>query len=167
MKTLTFISCTLGIVISASACGVDPVVLGELIEASERGDDGSDASANPNAGGSSDPSPDLPVPNPNPNPEPDSDPVYGDEELVEDLLLYYCGACHDGDPASSAAGIGVIGDIDALIELGFGLIVPGSKEDSTIYARMVNGDMPPVAIESPRPTDEDIEFIGQFIDAMD
>jgi hypothetical protein len=27
--------------------------------------------------------------------------------------------------------------------------------------------MPPVAIESPRPTDEEIEFIGQFIDAMD
>jgi hypothetical protein len=166
MKTLTFIGCTLGIVISASACGVDPVVLGELVEASERGDNGSDASANPNAGGSYDPNPDLPVPNPGPN----SGPAYGDEEIVEDLLLRYCGACHDGDPVASAAGIGVIGDVDALIELDGGrlnLIVPGNKEDSRIYVRMVNGDMPPVAIESPRPTDEEIEFIGQFIDAMD
>lgn len=163
MKTLTFIGCTLGIVLSASACGVDPVVLGELIEASERGDDGSDVSADPNAGGSDDPNPDLPVPDSSDEPV----PAYGDEELVEELLLYYCGACHDGDSLSSAAGIGVIGDIDALVESELGLIIPGSKEDSSIYARMVNGDMPPAAIESPRPTEEDIEFIGQFIDDMD
>jgi hypothetical protein len=157
MKTLTFIGCTLGIGISLSACGADPILLGELIEAAERGDD------EPDSNGPGDASPELPVPDPYPDPGPQP----SDEELVEGLLLRYCGACHDGNELESAAGLGVIGDIDALIELDRELIVPGSKEDSRVYSRMVDGDMPPVAIESPRPSDEEIELIGQFIDEMD
>jgi hypothetical protein len=161
MKTLTVIGCTLGIGLSLSACGADPILLGELIEAAESGDD--EPVPDDPTPDAPDANPDLPVPDPNPDPG----PAPSDEEIVEGLLLRYCGACHDGNELESAAGLGVIGDIDALIALDRELIVPGSKEDSRIYSRMVAGDMPPVAIESPRPSDEEIELIGQFIDAMD
>jgi hypothetical protein len=158
MKTLTFIGCTLGI--SLAACGADPILLGELIEAAERGDD-VPTPDDPTPDGPV-ANPDLPVPDPNPDPGPEPD-----EEEIEGLLLRYCGACHDGNELESAAGLGVIGDIDALIALDRELIVPGSKEDSRIYSRMIDGDMPPVAIEYPRPSDEEIAIIGRFIDAMD
>jgi hypothetical protein len=58
----------------------------------------------------------------------------------------------------------VIGDVDALVERGE--IVPGDRERSALYPAWLMETCPPVAVELPRPIDDEIEFIGQFIDAM-
>jgi hypothetical protein len=201
MKTLTLISCTLGIGMAVSACGTDPVVLGELIAAAERGS-GDDAPVAPDTPAPVEEDPvapdtsapveedpvaaDTPAPveedpvaadTPAPvgedpvaeDPPPTSDtpvadptPTSDEEAAVEQLLLQYCGQCHEA-PAD-AGGLSVIGDVDELIALA--LIIPGSKEDSSVYARMVNGTMPPAGYADP-PTSEDIEAIGSFIDDLE
>jgi hypothetical protein len=167
MKTLTFIGCTLGIGISLSACRADPILLGELIEAAERGDepgepgvdeaDDNPPSADPNVP-TRDPheldNPEFPVPYPT--------DLIAAEDMVEDILLTYCGECHQA-PADEG-NLSAIGDVDELIDLG--LIIPGSKHDSPIYARMASGTMPPFS-EDDLPTDPEIVFVGSFIDAMD
>ncbi len=85
------------------------------------------------------------------------------EAALEEILTSYCGACHTGSPSSASGGLDVIDDTDALIERG--LIVPGSRLDSPVYARIAQGSMPP-AFYQPRVSDADLERIGKFIDAL-
>jgi hypothetical protein len=141
--------------LALSACGTDPILLGELIAAAERGEADAPVEEDPPTS-----EPDEPDPY-----EPDPPPVPDDETLVEEVLLFYCGDCHHGPSVSTAAGLGVIGDIDALVARG--MIVPGSKEDSRVYVRMLDDTMPPVTIESPRPTEAEIDYVGRFVDDMD
>jgi hypothetical protein len=151
MKTLTFNSCTLGIVISLSACGVDPVVLGEIIEGAGSGDD-APVPADPS---DEDLGYDLPIADPN---------APGSRVgVVVDILLQYCGECHEA-PADEG-GLSVISDVQELVARG--LMIPGSKEDSPIYTRMVNGTMPPYYYEGARPLELEIELVGSFIDDID
>lgn len=158
MKTLTFMGYTLGIGISLAACGHDPLVLGELI----RGDEGGDEELNDAIGC------DTSVPGDLENP---CFPVVSIDALdlpnaipyaEEEILLPYCGACHEA-PAD-AGGLSAIGDLDALISLG--LIVPGDKYSSALYTRMADRTMPPVSVDN-RPTDPEILYVGSVIDALD
>jgi hypothetical protein len=85
---------------------------------------------------------------------------------VVEILTHYCGECHITEvQAEAAAGINYIDDIELLIEND--LLVPGSREDSRIYTRMVAGEMPPpnFGFEVPGPTE--IELVGTFIDDLD
>jgi hypothetical protein len=78
-------------------------------------------------------------------------------------LLQYCGACHDGPKDDSSGGFNDVGDIDAMIFEK--LIVPGSRDESRVYQRMLDRSMPPAVIR-PQPTSEEIELVGQFIDDL-
>ena len=150
MKTLTFISCTLGIGMAVSACGTDPILLGELIaeaEDSSSGDDVPAAFDPPQAD-------DLPIAYPSSSSD--------EEARAEQILLQYCGECHEA-PAN-AGDLSVIADVDALIARGS--IIPGSREDSPIYARMATGSMPPVSYPE-QPTSDEIEVIGSYIDGLE
>lgn len=83
------------------------------------------------------------------------------EELLSETLTRYCGDCHIAAEQDAA---GFFGDIDALVERG--LIVPGNREESLIYLRMYNGSMPPAFIRDNRPSPEEVQSVGEAIDAL-
>jgi hypothetical protein len=162
MKTLPFIGCTLGIVLSLSACADDPVLLGEIIRGTEGSDDepnGSDDELNSFPGcetrnGDLE-NPCFPVV------DVTSDLEASKVLVKEDILLPYCGECHEA-PAEEG-GLSAIGDLDELVSLG--LIVPGDKYESRIYLRMADRTMPPYGFDSP--LDREIVFVGNVINALD
>lgn len=105
------------------------------------------------------------VADPNAEPyNPDEDPfssVLGQE--VKQILQTNCGTCHIGQGAQG--DFGYLLDIDQLIA--GGKLIPGNKEDSQLYARMVAGTMPPAyqrVIQTP--TYGQIDQVGQFIDEL-
>jgi hypothetical protein len=157
MKTLTLLRCTTCLAVALSACGTDAILLGEILDSA--GDDS----------GSSDdapiPSDDEPTPEQDPDPQPEDpapeppEPISLIEQTVVDILRVNCGNCHIG--TGSSGGFDYVDDIDRLIESG--LIIPGSREDSPIYARMAEQTMPPASVEQ-RPTPGQIDLVGFFID---
>jgi serine/threonine-protein kinase len=103
--------------------------------------------------------------------DPDAPPYNPDEDpfstemgqQVADILKTNCGNCHIGQGASG--DFGYLLDMEEL--LASGKIIPGSKEDSRIYARMVEGTMPPAAVRVIQtPTYGQIDLVGQFIDEL-
>jgi mono/diheme cytochrome c family protein len=165
MKTLTsfkpfvaFVGLTpLALIIGLSACGDDPITLAEIIAGQ------GSANAEPSAPG--EPLDDQPVPQTPPevpadDPEPSDPETNSDEAAVIAILVEHCAACHEGEGVSPPEAIT---DIDQLIEDGD--IVPGNREDSPLYARMLSGTMPP-AFVVPRVSSEDIERVGAFIDTL-
>ena len=95
---------------------------------------------------------------------PDEDPFSTEQgQQVADILRVNCGNCHIG--AGAQAGFGYLLDMKEL--LASGKIIPGSKEDSRIYARMVEGTMPPAAVRVIQtPTYGQIEVVGRWIDEL-
>lgn len=95
---------------------------------------------------------------------PDEDPFSTEMgQQVADILQVNCGRCHIGQGASG--DFGYLLDMDEL--LASQKIIPGSKEDSRIYARMVEGTMPPAAERVKQtPTYGQIDLVGQFIDEL-
>jgi len=95
---------------------------------------------------------------------PDEDPFSTEMgRQVADILETNCGNCH--------IGMGASGDFGYLLDmqelLASGKIIPGSKEDSRIYARMVEGTMPPAAVRVIQtPTYGQIDLVGRFIDEL-
>ena len=92
-----------------------------------------------------------------------------DGEGIEGVTQVFdgnCVECHSGEAAS--AGLDLEGDFcDAIVEVeaasGAGvLVVPGSREESILYQRLVDGDrpMPPTGVMSQSNTD----LVGQWID---
>ena len=61
------------------------------------------------------------------------------------------------------ANMDYIDDFEALIENQ--AIIPGDREQSRIYVRMVAGTMPPLTVSEPVPPEE-IEIVGQYIDSL-
>jgi serine/threonine-protein kinase len=57
-----------------------------------------------------------------------------------------------------------ITDFDSLVKNG--KIVPGVKEDSQLYARMLQQSMPPAFQREQRPTFQQIDQVGQWIDEL-
>jgi serine/threonine-protein kinase len=131
-------------------------------------------SAEPGEGPSDEPSngpsatPNRPTPSaadPNDPPyNPDEDPFSTEMgQQVADILETNCGNCHIGMGASG--DFGYLLDMEEL--LSSGKIIPGSKEDSRIYARMVEGTMPPAAVRVIQtPTYGQIDLVGRFIDEL-
>jgi len=95
---------------------------------------------------------------------PDEDPFSTEMgQQVADILQTNCGNCHIGQGASG--DFGYLLDMEEL--LASGKIIPGSKEDSRIYARMVEGTMPPAAVRVIQtPTYGQIDLVGRFIDEL-
>jgi hypothetical protein len=83
---------------------------------------------------------------------------------VKGILTQSCAGCHVSP--SKNGDIDYMLDAKALIDNQ--KIVPGNKEDSRIYSRMVGGQMPPAqaAAGVPRPTFSQIDLVGQWIDEM-
>jgi hypothetical protein len=175
MKTLTLFSRTTVLAVALVGCGTDAITLGELIEAVDDGDaaSSSDDSLTPSEPAPSEEpsSPESPSEEPTPEPAPsepeaseptppEAEPSGDDAEAVR-ILRQYCGECHTG--VAAQGDLGNIDDIDAMIAIG--RIIPGDKEDSPIYARMLGQTMPP-AFYAEQPSATEILFIGEFIDRL-
>jgi len=94
-----------------------------------------------------------------------NDPFSSEEgAIIADILRVNCGNCHIGP--GSQGDFGYLLDIDQLVTSN--KVVPGSKEDSQLYNRMVGGTMPPAAVRVLQtPTYSQIELVGKFIDELE
>jgi mono/diheme cytochrome c family protein len=97
--------------------------------------------------------------------DPDADPFSTEMgKQVSDILRVNCGQCHIG--VGAQGDFGYLLDMDQLITSG--KVVPGVKEDSQLYNRMIGGTMPPAAVRVLQsPTYGQIELVGQFIDQLE
>jgi hypothetical protein len=97
--------------------------------------------------------------------DPDADPFTGQlGQEVKNILTLNCGNCHIG--AGGQGDFGYLLDMDQLIANS--KVVPGNKEDSQLYMRMVGGTMPPAYQRVfQTPTYSQIELVGQFIDELE
>jgi hypothetical protein len=153
-----------------AGCGEDPILIAELIGAGQQ--PSSDPPATPAQPESGPPSPEA-APEEPAEPEPGT-PGPSTEEVVQrpvnaleapafDILIRYCGQCHDTAPEEGAADFNYLSDLDLMLDNG--QIVAGNKEESRVYVRMLAGTMPPASIgEGPSP--EEIELVGEFIDSL-
>jgi hypothetical protein len=103
-------------------------------------------------------------------PATDDDAEYsGDDPFQSELgkqvkatLEQNCARCHQGTKS---------GDMDYILELDElvknGKIIPGDKEDSDLFVRMQQLNMPPAFERVQRPTFGQIDQVGQFIDELD
>jgi serine/threonine-protein kinase len=84
---------------------------------------------------------------------------------TKEILQTYCGDCHIG--AGASGDFGYLLNIQALID--GDKLVPGAKEDSQIYNRMVGGTMPPAFYRAANgiPTYGQIDTVGKFIDELE
>jgi hypothetical protein len=167
MKTLTRLGCITALSAALSACGTDPVILGEILDSA--GDSPASDPTAPSAEPVSVPSADdEPPPEMAPYPasdgsedsEPPIDPV---EAQVVEILRVNCGLCHIGP--DSSGDLSDIDDISLMIDRG--MIVPGNRDDSPLYVRMENQTMPPAFERQQRPTPGQIDLVGLFIDELE
>lgn len=97
------------------------------------------------------------------NAPPELDPfdtVLGRE--VKAILEANCAGCHQA-PAKSG-GIDFILDLNAMVDNQ--KLVPGQKDESSIYVRMFQQSMPPANVQERRPTFSQIDLVGRFIDEL-
>jgi mono/diheme cytochrome c family protein len=82
---------------------------------------------------------------------------------VERILMRNCGSCH---AEADAVGLPIndIRDLELLVAAGF--IVPGDRDRSPLYLRILDGDMPPADAGSPGVTNRDLARLGGYIDLM-
>jgi mono/diheme cytochrome c family protein len=83
-------------------------------------------------------------------------------QQVLGIIEQNCGQCHSNGAVSG--DMGYILDFNQLVANG--KIVPGVKEDSQLYNRMLQNSMPPAFIRDQRPTTSQIDQVGQFIDEL-
>ena len=143
---------------------VDPSTQGDEPGATPSDDESNDPVTGSNNGGTTNP-PTNAVDDDAPAYDPDADPFSTEMgQQVADILRVNCGNCHIG--AGASGDFGYLLNMDEL--LASGKIIPGSKEDSRIYARMVEGTMPPAAVRVLQtPTYGQIDLVGQWIDELD
>jgi serine/threonine-protein kinase len=86
------------------------------------------------------------------------------QEAAQNILSASCGQCHGSQltPQGAMAGMNYIDNLDLLIENG--KAIPGESETSPIITRMRSGSMPPATSQAPRPSDQDINTVAQFLD---
>lgn len=82
---------------------------------------------------------------------------------VERILMRNCGSCHD---QGNALGLPIndIRDLELLVAAGF--IVPGDRDRSSLYTRILDGDMPPASSALPIVSNRDLARLGGYIDLM-
>jgi hypothetical protein len=84
---------------------------------------------------------------------------------VIDILLRNCGICHDrADEAQPVIAINDIANVGVLVAAG--LIVPGDRDLSQLYNRVLDGDMPPAGAGVPAVSRRDLARLGGFIDLL-
>jgi mono/diheme cytochrome c family protein len=86
------------------------------------------------------------------------------EQEVVDILLYYCSGCHVGGSGGVVLPINAIGDISVLIA--GGLIVPGDRDRSPVYTRVLDAEMPPANTGVPLMSNRELALLGGFIDML-
>lgn len=175
MKTPTNIvrSALLGLGLTLAGCGEDPLLLAELIASNDDGEetpvDEPTAPSPPTANEDLVEEPAVPPP-PTVNedlveePAPAPAPPETDEARFVDLMVQYCAACHQTEPGEGSGDLYYITDLDQLIDND--IVRPGSREDSLLYVRIFNQSMPPAFMRDNRPSPEEIDFIGAFIDSL-
>jgi len=84
-------------------------------------------------------------------------------EAVE-ILLRYCSVCHAGGSGGVVLPINAIGDISVLVA--GGLIVPGDRDQSEVYTRVLDDEMPPANADLPHMANRDLARLGGFIDML-
>lgn len=158
MKTPTNIVrfALLGLGLTLAGCGEDPLLLAELIAANDNGEETSGEETPPEPQ-----QPEVDEPPPLSPPPMSAYPEDPDEARFIDLMEQHCSTCHGG-PGSIA--FEDVTDVERLIDQG--QIDPGRKEFSRLYERLIDGSMPPAFIRDNRPSPEDIDFIGDFIDSL-
>jgi hypothetical protein len=82
---------------------------------------------------------------------------------VEQILMRNCGSCHDRD-GSTGLPINAIRDLEVLVAAGF--IVPGDRDRSALYTRILDGDMPPSSAAQPPVPNRELARLGGYIDLM-
>lgn len=109
------------------------------------------------------PTPNTVDPNANQNSFGDSDEFQSElGRQVFGILEANCGGCHAN--GAQNGGLDYILDFQSLVDND--KIVRGSKENSNIWIRMDQLNMPPAFIREQRPTLGDIALVGQFIDEL-
>jgi len=86
------------------------------------------------------------------------------EREVVEILLRYCSACHRGGSGGVVLPINAIGDISVLVA--GGLIVPGDRDQSEVYTRILDEEMPPPNLNLPYVTNRDLARLGGYIDLL-
>ena len=86
------------------------------------------------------------------------------ENEVVEILLRYCSACHRGGSGGVVLPINAIGDISVLVA--GGLIVPGDRDQSEVYTRILDQEMPPPNAALPYVTNRDLARLGGYIDLL-
>jgi hypothetical protein len=93
---------------------------------------------------------------------PDEDPFATEiGKQVRAILEVNCGNCHQG---AKSGGMDYILDMQELVKNG--KIIPGNKRDSDLFVRMAQQNMPPAFERVQRPTQGQIDQVGQFIDEL-
>src|SRR5262249_47048080 len=72
-----------------------------------------------------------------------------------------CSRCH-GEDGTAKGGFGYVLDRDRLVSRA--KIVPGKPDDSELFQRLRDGEMPP-AKQKPRPGPDDVALIRRWIEA--
>jgi mono/diheme cytochrome c family protein len=86
------------------------------------------------------------------------------EREVEQILLRNCGSCHGDAQTQAVLAVNDIANIEVLVAAG--LIVPGDRDRSPVYTRIVGGAMPPRDAGLPPVSDRDLARLGGFIDLL-
>ena len=137
------------------------------------------AKGDPNAKGPALDTPPIDLPNGSST----NDPCAATTWHATDILTTYCASCHGGGNDGARAGqppFDYVLDFARMTtarsatvpdprnpSLGMVFMVPGDPEDSRVYQRIANGEMPPMLPvglpQPPRPTISDISVLYTFI----
>ncbi|MEO8181560.1 MAG: c-type cytochrome domain-containing protein [Deltaproteobacteria bacterium] len=83
---------------------------------------------------------------------------------VVDILLRTCGSCHGASAGGVVIAINDIGDLALLVAAG--LIVPGDRDQSRVYTRILDGEMPPEGSGARPMSNRELARLGGFIDLL-
>ena len=90
------------------------------------------------------------------------DPPTHDEFLR--ILDRNCSSCHNGGGSKVVVPINDILNVGVLVAAG--LIVPGDRDRSRLYTRVLDGEMPPQDSDLPQVSNRDLARLGGYIDMM-
>jgi mono/diheme cytochrome c family protein len=82
---------------------------------------------------------------------------------VERILMRNCGSCHG---RVDATGLPINDIVDLELQVAAGFIVPGDRDLSALYTRILDGDMPPADATVPSVSNWDLARLGGYIDLM-
>lgn len=86
-----------------------------------------------------------------------------DRYEAEAILSQFCGECHGSQLSveAASASINYMDDLEELLDLG--LLIAGDAEASLVIQLMRSGSMPPLKSGGERPSEDDVDFIVEFL----